>query len=204
MRLRSLKVSITALFIGIFTTASALAATYQVDPDHSTVSFKIRHLVSNVQGTFNKFEGTIDYEPGKPDTWKMSGTIDVASINTNVEKRDAHLRTADFFDVEKYPTIVFKSGAVKEATDTSLPAGQAGAKLEGVLTMHGVEKPIALDVAIHGVGKDPWGNVRAGFTATTKINRKEFGLNWNETLETGQLLVGEEVVITIEAEGVLK
>ncbi len=176
---------------------TAQAATYKVDPDHSTVSFKIRHLFSNVQGTFNKFEGTIDYEPGKPDTWKTSGTIDAASINTNVEQRDKHLRSADFFDVEKYPTIIFKSGAVKEATATS-------AKIEGVFTMHGVEKPVVLDVAIHGVGKDPWGNVRAGFTATTKINRKEFGLNWNEVLETGQLLVGEEVMITLEAEGILQ
>src|SRR3989344_8574923 len=176
---------------------TAQAATYKVDPDHSTVSFKIRHLFSNVQGTFNKFEGTIDYEPWKPDTWKTSGTIDAASINTNVEQRDKHLRSTDFFEVEKYPTLVFKSGAVKEAAATT-------AKLEGVLTMHGVEKPVVLDVAIHGVGKDPWGNVRAGFTATTKINRKEFGLNWNETLETGQLLVGEEVMITIEAEGILQ
>ena len=176
---------------------TAQAATYKVDPDHSTVSFKIRHLFSNVQGTFNKFEGTIDYEPGKPDTWKTSGTIDAASINTNVEQRDKHLRSTDFFEVEKYPTLVFKSGAVKEATATT-------AKLEGVLTMHGVEKPVVLNVEIHGVGKDPWGNGRAGFTATTKINRKEFGLNWNEALETGHLLVGEEVLITIEAEGILQ
>ncbi len=196
MRLK-IKISIAVFFMGIFAVGPAFAATYKVDPDHSTVSFKIRHLFSNVQGTFNKFEGTIDYEPGKPDTWKTSGTIDAASINTNVEQRDKHLRSADFFDVEKYPTIIFKSGAVKEATATS-------AKIEGVFTMHGVEKPVILDVAIHGVGKDPWGNVRAGFTATTKINRKEFGLNWNETLETGQLLVGEEVTITIEAEGILQ
>jgi len=176
---------------------TAQAATYKVDPDHTAVSFKIRHLFSNVQGTFNKFEGTIDYEPGKPDSWKTSGTIDTASINTNVEQRDKHLRSADFFDVAKYPAIIFKSGAVKEATATS-------AKIEGVLTMHGVEKPVVLNVEIHGVGKDPWGNVRAGFTATTKINRKEFGLNWNEALETGQLLVGEEVMITLEAEGILQ
>lgn len=203
MRLK-IKISIAVFFIGIFAAGSAFAATYKVDPDHSTVSFKIRHLFSNVQGTFNKFEGTIDYEPGKPDGWKTGGTIDVASINTNVEQRDKHLRSADFFDAAKYPAITFKSGAVKEATAASLPAGQAGAKIEGVLTMHGVEKPVVLDVTIHGVGKDPWGNVRAGFTAVTKINRKEFGLNWNETLETGQLLVGEEVMITIEAEGILQ
>src|SRR3989344_5403193 len=106
---------------------TAQAATYKVDPDHSTVSFKIRHLFSNVQGTFNKFEGTIDYEPGKPETWKTSGTIDAASINTNVEPRDKHLRSADFFDFEKYPKIIFKSGAVKETAATS-------AKIEGIFT----------------------------------------------------------------------
>jgi len=185
------------LFGIVFLVSSSHAATYTVDADHTTVSFKIRHLFSNVQGQFNKFEGTIDYEPGKPEAWKTSGTIDTASINTNVEQRDKHLRSADFFDVEKYPAISFKSTKVTDATDK-------GAKLEGVLTMHGVEKPVVLDLSTHGVGKDPWGNVRAGFTATTKINRKDFGLNWNQTLETGGVLVGEEVEITLEIEGILK
>ncbi|OIO37900.1 MAG: hypothetical protein AUJ72_03700 [Candidatus Omnitrophica bacterium CG1_02_46_14] len=173
------------------------SAVYNVDVNHTTVSFKVRHLFSKVQGLFNKYEGTIDYEPGKPETWKTSGTIDVKSINTSVPKRDEHLRSPDFFDVEKYPTISFKSTKVTSATDTA-------AKLEGVMTMHGVEKPIVLDVEIHGVGKDPWGNTRAGFTAITKINRKDFELNWNQTLESGGVLVGEEVEITLEIEGVLQ
>ena len=172
------------------------AAVYKVDPDHTTVSFKVRHLFSKVQGLFNKFEGTVDYEPGKPETWKTSGTIEAASINTNVPERDKHLRSTDFFDVEKYPTISFKSTKVTNATETN-------AKLEGLLTIHGVEKPVVLDLEIHGVGKDPWGNVRAGFTATTKINRKDFGLNWNEALETGGVLVGDEIEITLEIEGIL-
>ena len=195
----------SARFYRAFLTVSALltvsclanATTYQIDLDHTTVSFKIRHLFSNVVGNFKTFEGTIDYEAGKPETWKTQGFIDAASIDTNVPERDKHLRSADFFEVEKFPKIEFRSTGVKDATDTS-------AKLEGVLQLHGVEKPVILDVEIHGVGKDPWGNVRAGFTATTKINRKDFGLNWNEALETGQLLVGEEVTITIEAEGILK
>ncbi len=178
-------------------TPSAQAATYQVDPDHTSVSFKIRHLFSNVQGHFKTFEGVMEYEPGKPELWNTSGAIDAASIDTNVPARDKHLRSADFFEVEKYPKIEFQTTGIKEATDT-------GCKLTGLLKMHGVEKPVTLDVEIHGVGKDPWGNVRAGFTATTKLNRKDFGLTWNEALETGQLLVGEEVVITIEAEGILK
>ena len=175
---------------------AAQAAVYKVDPDHTSVSFKIRHLLSNVTGHFKTFEGTIEYEPGKPDTWKTFGSIDAASIDTNVVERDKHLRSADFFDVEKFPKIEFKSTSIENATEAS-------AKLKGLLTIHGVEKPVTLDVEIHGVGKDPWGNVRAGFTATTKINRKDFGLSWNQALETGQLLVGEEVVITIEAEGIL-
>ena len=172
------------------------AAVYKVDPDHTTVSFKVRHLFSKVQGLFNKFEGTVDYEPGKPETWKTNGTIEAASINTNVPERDKHLRSADFFDVEKYPAISFKSTKVANATETN-------AKLEGLLTIHGVEKPVVLDLEIHGVGKDPWGNVRAGFTATTKINRKDFGLNWNEALETGGVLVGDEIEIVLEIEGIL-
>src|SRR3989338_4022307 len=154
------------------------AAVYKVDVDHTTVSFKVRHLFSKTQGLFNKFEGTIEYEPGKPETWKTSGMIDATSINTNVAERDKHLKSADFFDVEKYPVITFKSTAVTNATETN-------AKLEGFLTIHGVEQPVVLDLEIHGVGKDPWGNTRAGFTATTKINRKDFGLNQSPTLETG-------------------
>jgi len=183
--------------LGFFLSPSlSRAAVYKVDVDHTTVSFKVRHLFSKVEGRFNKFEGTVDYEPGKPEAWKTSGVIDAASINTNVLKRDNHLRSADFFDVEKYPTISFKSGKVINSTDTR-------ARLEGLLTIHGVERPVILDVQMHGVGKDPWGNTRAGFTATTQINRKDFGLAWNQTLETGGVLIGEEVEIILEIEGVL-
>ena len=185
------------VILGIFLSpALSWAAVYKVDPDHTTVSFKVRHLFSKVQGQFNKFEGTIDYEAGKPETWKTSGTIDATSINTNVAERDKHLKSADFFDVEKYPTILFKSTKVTGATETN-------AKLEGMLMIHGVEKPVVLDLEIRGVGKDPWGNTRGGFTAATKINRKDFGLNWNETLETGGVLVGDEIEITLEIEGIL-
>src|SRR3989338_2025348 len=131
------------LSFAFFASSGAWAATYTVDPDHSTVSFKIRHLVSKTQGRFNKFEGVIEYEPGKPETWSASGTIQTASIDTNVEQRDKHLSGPDFFDVEKFPTIEFKTTGVKDALET-------GAKVEGVLKMHGVEKPIVLDVTIGG------------------------------------------------------
>lgn len=175
----------------------AFAATYQIDTDHTTVSFKIRHLLSYVQGHFREFEGSFDYDPEKPDTWKVSAAIQAASIDTNVAPRDKHLRSKDFFEVETFPTLTFQSTGVKDVTASN-------AKVEGLLSIHGIEKPVVLDLEIHGVAKDPWGNVRAAFTATTTINRKDFGLTWNQAVETGQLLVGEEVAITLEVEGILQ
>lgn len=178
-----------------FLAAPVFAATYKIDVDHSTVGFKIRHLLSKVDGRFNQFEGTIDYDPEKPETWKANATIQAASIDTNVAPRDKHLRSADFFDVEKFPTLTF---TMTEVTDVT----PAGAKLKGLLNLHGVEKPVVMDLQIHGVAKDPWGNVKAGFTAAAKINRKDFGLAWNKALESGQVLVGEEVLITLEIEAI--
>ena len=174
----------------------ASAATYAIDLDHSTVSFKVRHLFSKVAGAFNRFEGTLDYEPGKPETWKTQAVIQAASIDTNVEQRDKHLRTADFFDVEKFPVITFKSTKVTDVTPQ-------GAKLHGELTIHGVTKSVVLELAIHGVGDDPWGNTRAGFTATTVIDRKQFGIDWNKPV-VGGLMLGDGVEITLEIEGLLK
>ncbi len=177
--------------------ARSWAATYDVDVDHTTVSFKVKHLFSKVQGQFKKFQGTIEYDPAKPESWAAQGEIDAATIDTNVPERDKHLRSADFFETDKYPVITFKTTKVTEATAEA-------AKLEGLITIHGVEKLIVLDLQIHGVGKDPWGNVRAGFTATTRIDRKDFGLTWNQALEAGGVLVGDEVDITLEIEGLLK
>ena len=195
--------TIRTLFLGMLFLTQALCApsawavTYSIDPDHSAVTFKIRHLFSNVTGTFNQFEGTLGYEPGKPESWKTQAVIQAASIDTRVEQRDKHLRSKDFFEVETYPTINFTSTQVTDVTSES-------AKLHGMLTIHGVEKPVVLDLAIHGVGKDPWGNTRAGFTATGRINRKDFGLTWNKAVETGGFLVGDDVDITLEVEGLLK
>lgn len=199
MRLHHLtgKAVFLAALILAFSSSSACAATYKVDLDHTTVSFKIRHLFSNVIGTFKQFEGTFDYEPGTPETWKVNATVQTASIDTNVKERDNHLRSPDFFDAEKYPTLTFVSSKVTDATAES-------AKLEGLLTIHGIGQPVVFDLVINGVGKDPWGNTRASFTATVKINRKDFGLTWNKALESGQLLVGEEVTITLEVEGLLQ
>lgn len=186
-----------AILCATLTTGTAYAERYKVDGSHSSVSFKVRHLFSNVQGQFNTYEGYIEFDPQRPDAWKAEGTIDVKSIDTNVDGRDKHLLSADFFAADEFPTISFKMTGVQDATTS-------GGKVEGLLTIRGVEKPVTLDASFHGVGKDPWGNVRSGFTATTRINRKDFGLNWNETLETGQVLVGEEVDITLEIEGILE
>lgn len=195
--MKTSKIVFGAFLILILGVRLSFAATYALDADHTTVSFKVKHLFSNVQGNFRKFEGTFFYDPDKPETWKAESTIQADSIDTNVVERDKHLRSKDFLEVEKYPVITFKSTSVTDVTPTS-------AKLHGLLTIHGIEKPVDLDLEILGVAKDPWGNVAAGFTATTKINRKDFGLTWNEVLETGGVLVGDEVTITLEVAGLLQ
>lgn len=176
--------------------APAAAELYKIDEAHSAVSFKVAHLaISKVSGRFDKFSGTIDYKPGDVKNWKAEAVIDVASINTGVEARDKHLRAPDFFDVEKFPTMTFRSTKV---------AGykKMKGKLHGELTLHGVTKAVVLDVEGSGPAKDPWGNERMAAVARTTINRKDFGLGWNQVLETGGLLVGEKVEITIEIEAV--
>ncbi len=181
----------------LFSNSFAYGAAYTVDKDHSSVGFKIRHLFSYVRGNFGEFEAAIEYEPGKPERWKVTATVQTASINTNAKERDKHLRSADFFDAEKFSTLTFKSTKIENPTEE-------GGKLHGLLSIHGVEKPVVFDLQIHGAGKDPWGNVQAGFSAATKINRKDFGLTWNQALETGGALVGDEVEINLEIEGMLK
>ena len=173
------------------------AAEYEIDADHSEVGFKVRHLVGKVPGRFSGFSGKFSYEPGKPETWKAEATIDPASINTGNAKRDAHLKGADFFDTAKCPAMGFKSGKVSDVKGER-------AKLAGELTMHCVTKPVLLDLELGGVTKDPWGGVHAGFTAHATINRKDFGIVWNKTLDNGGVMIGDEVVVTIEVEGKLK
>ncbi|MBI4376852.1 MAG: polyisoprenoid-binding protein [Elusimicrobia bacterium] len=173
------------------------AETYTIDPDHSQVAFRIRHLVGKVSGRFSRFEGQFDYSEGKPAAWKAQATIDAASIDTNNKKRDDHLRAPDFFDAQRCPKMEFKSARVTDVNGNR-------AKLHGDLTMHCLTKPVALDLEAGGVGKDPWGNMRAGFTATGKIDRKDFGINWNKVLDAGGAVLGDEVEIMIEIEGIMK
>lgn len=188
---------ITALctIIALSLPSMAIAATWTIDPEHSHVEFKVRHLmVSNVKGNFEKFSGTVDIDDKDITRSKVSVAIDTNSINTNVQKRDDHLRSADFFDVATYPAMTFVSKKVAKA-------GKDRLKVTGDLTLHGVTRQVVLDV--EGPSKetrDPWGNIRKGATATTKINRKDFGLNWNKALETGGVVVGDEVTITLEVE----
>jgi polyisoprenoid-binding protein YceI len=165
---------------------------WTIDASHSTAEFSVRHLmITNVHGRFGKLAGTVDLDPDHPETSHVDVTIDATSIDTRDDKRDAHLRSADFFDVEKFPTIAFKSKAVTKTED--------GFAVLGDLTMHGVTKEITLDVEdLSKPGKDPWGNTRIGTSAKAKLNRKDWGLNWNAALEAGGVLVGEQVKISID------
>lgn len=177
---------------------SALAETWAVDNAHSTVGFSVRHMmVSNVKGAFNKFTATVDGTPADPTTAKISATIEVASVDTRDAKRDGHLRAADFFDAEKFPQITFTSTKVEKTSATT-------AKVTGNLTMKGVTKPVVLDVEYTPAVKSPWGGTVVGATATGKINRQDFGISFSKTLETGGLLVGDEVTLQLDLELVRK
>ena len=173
----------------------ASAATWNIDPDHSNVGFKVRHLmVSNVKGNFEKHSGVLDLNEKDITRSKVSVTIDTASVNTSVAKRDEHLRSADFFDVAKYPTMTFTSRKVAKA-------GNGKLKVTGDLTLHGITRQVVLNVEGPAKeSKDPWGNLRTGVNAAAKINRKDFGLVYNAALETGGVAVGEEVDISLEIE----
>lgn len=185
---------LTAMFAAVLS-ASAFATEYEIDPAHSAVSFKVRHLLSYVNGSFDQVEGRLKYVPDKPEEWRVDATIKTERVNTKHEQRDNHLKNADFLDVINFPVMTFKSTQV---TDYS----KGKAKLHGMLSLHGVEKPVVLDLQIFGVDRDPWGNDLAGFSATTVINRKDFGLVWNQVAESGKLLVGDEVYISIDVEGI--
>jgi polyisoprenoid-binding protein YceI len=175
--------------------ALATATTWNIDPDHTNVGFKVRHLmISNVKGSFEKHSGVVDINDKDITKSKVEVSIDTASINTNVQKRDEHLRSADFFDVAKYPTMTFVSKKVAKA-------GKDKLKVTGDLTLHGITKQVVLDVeGPTGESRDPWGNIRSGAVASTKFNRKDFGLGWNKALETGGVAVGEEITISLEIE----
>lgn len=172
------------------------AGTWVLDPSHSEVTFAVRHMmISKVRGVFGLKSATIE-APANPLEAKVTASVDVASIDTKDEGRDAHLRSADFFDVEQFPTIEFASTGVRAEGGDFL--------VDGDLTLHGVTKPVTFEVEFGGFGVDPWGNYKAGATAKTVVNREDFGLTWNAALETGGVLVGKDVTITLDLQGSLQ
>ena len=172
------------------------AGEWAIDPDHTNVEFVARHLLSRVRGRFTKFEGVIhvDHDPNGS---RVEVSIDAASIDTHQPDRDAHLRSADFLDVDRFPVLRFRSTALR-------PIDDAHFELDGELTVRDVTRPVTLDAEFLGWSEDPWGGKRAGFSARTEIDRDEFGATWNVVLETGGLLVGKKVQIELEVEAVLE
>ena len=180
------------------TTVTAPAQTlWSIDASHTHVEFSVRHLmIATVKGRFADVQGTIALDEADPTKAEIDVTIGAASIDTRMPQRDEHLRSADFFDVARFPTLTFKSRSVTASGDTL--------KVTGDLTMRGVTREIVLDVTSHGQQVDPWGGLRAGFEATGRIKRSEFGLTWNQALEAGGVAVSDDVKIAIDAELVRK
>jgi polyisoprenoid-binding protein YceI len=176
-------------------TPQTATSTWNVDPVHSAAEFKVKHMmISNVKGHFTGLKGTLTLDGTDVTKSRVEGTIDVSTVTTREPQRDTHLRSADFFDVEKFPTMSFKSTLITRESEEELA-------VTGDLTIHGVTREV--EFTVEGPtppGKDPWGNTRLGASATTKISRKDFGLTYNATLETGGILIGDEVTITVEVE----
>jgi len=170
-------------------------STWNIDPVHSVAEFKVKHMmISNVKGQFTRVKGVLALDETDLTNSRVEASIEAASINTREDQRDAHLKSADFFDVDKFPTLSFQSTRVSRVADGELA-------VTGELTIHGVTRNVVFTVeGPTAPGKDPWGNTRIGLSATTKINRKDFGLTWNAALETGGILVGDEVTITLDVQ----
>lgn len=192
------KTFLAAASLAVATLAvSVAAAEFTIDPAHSEIVFKVRHMgISTVTGRFEKFTGSFDVDPKNVKATQGSAVIEAASINTGNAKRDDHLRAPDFFDAAKHPQITFKSIEVKDVNEKD-----STATLVGELTMHGVTKPINLKVKGGGIINDGWGNDRAAFSATGKLNRYDYGLKWNKALEAGRMVVSEEVELHLAFEG---
>jgi polyisoprenoid-binding protein YceI len=174
-------------------------STWQIDPNHSLVEFSAKHLmITTVKGRFTTVSGTIEVDEQNPDRSRVKAEIASATLVTGAEQRDQHLRSPDFLDVEKFPTISFRS---KRIQGTSKNPGDEF-RVTGDLTIHGTTREVTLDAVYEGTGKDPWGGERVSFSATTKIDRRDFGLTWNQALETGGLLVGNDIKISLEVQAV--
>jgi polyisoprenoid-binding protein YceI len=176
----------------IATEVEQLAGTYTIDPAHSRVGFVARHaMVTKVRGGFNDFAGTFTIDADDPSASTAELTIEAASIDTRNADRDAHLRSNDFFAMDEHPQLTFRSTAVEQVSD-------ADYRVTGDLTLRGVTKPVTIDLEYTGAAVDPWGNTRVGFEGSTKVNRKDWGVNWNAALEAGGVLVSEKVTLEFE------
>jgi polyisoprenoid-binding protein YceI len=177
------------------TTTETATRTYKIDKSHSEAVFQVRHLVTKVRGRFDDFEGTVQVNEDRPELSSVDFVINTTSIDTNEKDRDTHLRSADFFDVEKFPHLTFKSTRVTKKSNESYD-------VVGNLTIRGVTKEITLPVTHLGKAKDPWGNERVGFESEITLNRKDYGLMWNAPLEIGGFLVGDEVRVSLSIQAV--
>ena len=177
------------------TLTSTLAgpATYAIDRAHSDVLFRVRHLLSRVSGRFHDFSGTIVFDEAHPESSQVEVVVKTASIDTSVPDRDAHLKSDDFFAVETYPDMSFVSTRI-------VPAGSRAFTVTGTLTIRGVSRTIDLPVSFLGAARDPWGNEKLGFEAAITLNRKDFGLTWNASLETGGFLVGDDIDVSLNVQ----
>jgi len=194
--MKRLLIAFSALSLLLLPVAG-LAATWEIDPSHSNVGFKVRHFFSNVPGQFTEFEGTIAFDPEQPEAGSVEVLIQASSVDTDNEKRDGHLQSEDFFWVEKHPELSFRSSRVEAKDDGSL-------LVTGLLSMRGVEKEVVLEAEFLGAGPDGWGGTRAGFTASTQVNRKDWGIEWNKALDHGGAMLGDDVTIQLDIEAVLQ
>jgi polyisoprenoid-binding protein YceI len=187
--------ALTTALLLVASAAITTAATYTLDPAHSSVTFSVKHMaISRVNGQFGSFTASFDYDPAQPETWSAQASIDAASITTFNDRRDAHLRSEDFLFVEKFPTVTFKSTKLRHVEGDRY-------EMVGELSLRGVTRPVTLAVVYNGSIVGPRGDQRVGFTATTTINRKDFGVAWNNMIEATQV-AGDQVDITIQAEGI--
>jgi polyisoprenoid-binding protein YceI len=188
-----MKTRIIVLAAALAASPALAAETYEFDKSHTTVAFQVRHIFTMLGGKFQDFSGTIRIDRAKPEASSVEFTIKADSIFTNDAKRDAHLKSPDFFDAPTHPTITFRSTSMK-------PNGKDSWLVTGDLTMRGMTKPVTLPVTFLGEGKDPWGNEKVGFETSTTLNRKDYGINWNKALDQGGVLVGDEVKVQVSVE----
>jgi polyisoprenoid-binding protein YceI len=189
-----MKFRILAVTAFLLAASSLFAETFVVDKPHSEATFQVRHMMSKVSGKFKDFSGRINVDRAKPTASTVEFNIKTASVDTGDADRDHHLQTADFFDAAKNPEITFKSTAIAATKKKDVY------DVTGDLTMRGVTKRVTIPVEFNGFGKDPWGNERAGFSLTTTVNRKDYGINWNKALDAGGFLVGDDVTINVNLE----